>query len=158
MLPAPDQHRASLISCGSKEVGWEPLLVSPSWGSGWWAASPESLASLRLGPFGFDLVAFQSCSRLVWGELGLLRSYIMRAGLGLVLGSFRLGKGLISRMHLGGFEVDFESVWLFLELICASCAARFRSSCFSCQPASQPASQPTNQPTDQPTNQSSARG
>ena len=34
----------------------------------------------------------------------------MRAGLGFVWGSFRLGKGLISRMLLGKFKVYFESV------------------------------------------------
>ena len=47
----------------------------------------------------------------------------MRAGLGFVWGSFRLGNGLIPRMLLGGFKVDFESVWVGLELICARCAA-----------------------------------
>ena len=52
----------------------------------------------------------------------------MRAGLGFVWGFFRLGKGLISRMLLGGFNVDFETVWVGLELICARCAARFCSS------------------------------
>ena len=30
-----------------------------------------------------------------------------------------------SRMLLGGFKVDFESVWVGSELICARCAARF---------------------------------
>ena len=57
------------------------------------------------------------------GLLGLLRSYIIRAGLGFAWGSFRLCKGLISRMLLGGVKVDFESVWVGLELICARCAA-----------------------------------
>ena len=58
--------------------------------------------------------------------LGLLRSYIMRAGFGVVVwGSFWLCKGLIPRMLLGGLKVDFESVWVGLELICARCAARF---------------------------------
>ena len=49
----------------------------------------------------------------------------MRARLGFVWGSFRFGKELISRMLLGGFKADFESVWVGLELICARCAARF---------------------------------
>ena len=34
----------------------------------------------------------------------------MRAGLGLAWGSFRLCKGLMSRMLLGRFKVDFESI------------------------------------------------
>ena len=34
----------------------------------------------------------------------------MRAGLGFVWGAFRLCKGLISRMLLGGFKFTFESV------------------------------------------------
>ena len=45
----------------------------------------------------------------------------MRAGLGFVWGSFRLCKGLTSR----GFKLEFESVWVGLELICARCAAHF---------------------------------
>ena len=49
----------------------------------------------------------------------------MRAGLGFVWDSFWLGKGLISRMLLGGFKVDFEPVWVGLELSCARGAARF---------------------------------
>ena len=49
----------------------------------------------------------------------------MRAGLGFVGGSFRLGKGLISRMLLGGFKVDSESVWAGVGLIWRRCAARF---------------------------------
>ena len=48
---------------------------------------------------------------------------ILRAGLEFVWGSFRLGKGLIFmnqfRMWLGGFKVDFGSVLVGLELICA---------------------------------------
>ena len=38
------------------------------------------------------------------------------AGLGFVWGSFGLSKGLISRMLLGGFKVDFELVWVGLGL------------------------------------------
>ena len=34
----------------------------------------------------------------------------MSAGLGFVWGSFRLGKGLTSKMLSGGFQVDFESL------------------------------------------------
>ena len=45
-----------------------------------------------------------------------------------LLGSFRLGKGLISRMLLVGFKVDSESVCVGVGLICARCAARFFSS------------------------------
>ena len=83
-----------------------------------WAASPASPASFGLGlPIGF--VAQGWFGRV----MSLLRSYIVRAGLGFVWGSFRLGKGLICRMLLGGFEADFESVWVGLELICARCAA-----------------------------------
>ena len=37
-----------------------------------------------------------------------------------LFGSFRLGKGLISGMHLGGFKVDFESALFGLELTCTS--------------------------------------
>ena len=44
----------------------------------------------------------------------------MRAGLGFVWGSFRLGK---CRMRLGGFKVDVGSVLALLGLICARCAA-----------------------------------
>ena len=47
----------------------------------------------------------------------------MRAGLGCVWGSCRLGKGLISRMLLGGFKVDFGSALLGPRLFCARCAA-----------------------------------
>ena len=46
-----------------------------------------------------------------------------RAGLGLVWGSCRLGKGVICRMRLGGFKVDFGSVLAWLGLIYARCAA-----------------------------------
>ena len=48
----------------------------------------------------------------------------MRPGLGCVWGSFTVGKGLISRMLLGGFQLDFESVGTVgLGMICARCAA-----------------------------------
>ena len=91
-------------------VGWWGLLVgclvsrlfgwSVGWLVSWAAASPASPASLGLGlPIGFDLVAIQMLLRAGFGRVsGLLRSYIMRAGLGYVWGSFRLCKGLISRM------------------------------------------------------------
>ena len=42
-----------------------------------------------------------------FGVSGGLAEVLMRAGFGFVWGSFRLGKGLKSRM--GGFKVDFES-------------------------------------------------
>ena len=47
----------------------------------------------------------------------------MRADLGFVWGSFRLGKGLICRMRFGGFKVDFGPALAWLGLICARCAA-----------------------------------
>ena len=47
----------------------------------------------------------------------------MRAGLGLVWGGRGLGKGVISRLLVGGF--DFGWVWIGRELICARCAAGF---------------------------------
>ena len=53
-----------------------------------------------------------------------LADVLVRAGLGFVWDSVRLDKGLISRMLLGGFKVDFESGWVGLELICAMRAAR----------------------------------
>ena len=53
----------------------------------------------------------------------MLAEVLMRAGLGFVWGSCRLGKGLICRMRLGGFKVDFGSVLAWLALICARCAA-----------------------------------
>ena len=34
-----------------------------------------------------------------------------------------LGEGLTSRLPLGGFGVDFEWVWVGLQLICVRCAA-----------------------------------
>ena len=42
-----------------------------------------------------------------------------------VWGSFKLGQGLISRMLLGGSKVDFESVWVGLELISARVCGSF---------------------------------
>ena len=74
---------------------------------------------------GFDLVAVQSCSGLVSGDCWACSILAIRAGLGFVGGSFRLSKGLISRMLLGGFKVDSESVWVGVGLICARCVARF---------------------------------
>ena len=41
-------------------------------------------------------------------------------------------KGLISRMLLRGFKVDFESVWVGLELVRARCAARFLQQLLGC--------------------------
>ena len=43
----------------------------------------------------------------------------MRAGLGFVGGSFRLGKGLTSRMLLGGFKVDSEGLWTIVPSLMA---------------------------------------
>ena len=83
---------------------------------GWLAASPISPASLGLGlPIGFDLVAVQSCSGLVSGDCWACSILAIRAGVGFVGGSFRLGKGLISGCSWEGFQV-----WVGVGLICAS--------------------------------------
>ena len=71
---------------------------------------------------GLDSVAVQSCSGPVWVECWACGG--LNEGLGFVWGSFGLAKGLISRMLLGGLKVDFESAWVGLGLICATCAAR----------------------------------
>ena len=48
---------------------------------------------------------------ILWGPGGSvgLADFFMRACLGFVRSSFRLGKGLKSRMLLGWFKIDFES-------------------------------------------------
>ena len=88
-----------MVECLS---GWLVGLVG--WLVGWLAASPASpQPHLALGPsIGFDFVAVGSC----WAGLsgGLLA-------------------GLTSRLLLGRFGVDFEWVWVRLELICVRCAA-----------------------------------
>ena len=64
----------------------------------------------------------------------------MRAGLG------RLGfVGLISRMLLGDFKVDFESVWVGLELICAR--LRLQAQTLLQKTSHSKTDRPTSQPT-----------
>ena len=91
----------------------EPLLHSR-------AVSPASPASLGLLIWWLFRVA-----RGWFGVSVGLAEVLLRAGLGFVWGSFRPSQGLISRMLLGGFKVNFESAWFGLGLICATCAARF---------------------------------
>ena len=71
----------------NRKPGWEPLLH--------WKVGSDRQYSL-----GAWLVIVR------FGEV------LMRAGLGFVWGSFGLDKGLISRMLLGSFNVDFGSVWV----------------------------------------------
>ena len=49
--------------------------------------------------------------------------FLLRVGLGLAWGSFRLSKGLTFRMLLGGVKADFGGCGICLELICVTCAA-----------------------------------
>ena len=108
-LLAPAQHKAS--PRGSEEVGWEPLLrsqVKQAIFSGPCRPGLELVGRIPSIPSITGLA--RTCQQLRvapgWGMLGLLRSYIMRAGLGFAWGSFGLCKGLISRMLLGGFQVQ----------------------------------------------------
>ena len=78
------------------------------------AASPAILASIG--------------RELIWCPFRVARGCWAGGGLNeggswVCLGSIRLGKGLICRMRLGGFKVDFGSVLAWLGLICARCAA-----------------------------------
>ena len=66
---------------------------------------------------------WQSTFALGWLGVSVgLAEVLLRAGLGFVWGSFRLGKGLTRRM-LGGFKLDFGSVLVGLGLICPWCVA-----------------------------------
>ena len=85
-------------SCGSKEVGWRPCFA------------------LRLGATGSD---WGYLLALIWWQFRVARGWF-RVIVGLaevlnneggVLGLF-FGQGLIFRMPLGGFKVEFESVGL----------------------------------------------
>ena len=70
--------------------------------SGWVGGCPLPSIPGSLVPNGWDYwlgVAVQSCSGLVSGEFWACSD--LDGGLGLVWGSFRLGKGLMSRLLLG---------------------------------------------------------
>ena len=109
-----------------------------------------------------DIVGVASCSGLSSGEF--LAEILMRqVGLGLFWGSFRLGKGLISRMLVGGFKVDFGSVWApkhhnyhkthaiaGVTLNCHQMKANTQPYHQVTRDAGDAAAQPTNRPTNKP--------